>query len=117
MTWVPSYRGTTFTVFPDAFHEWEAADWDERYGWTIDVVDVGTGVWAVRWGGRVLSSRGEWHWETRDGRDDEGWLEAHRFGFHEAMEKAMEVVSGLKVMGRTGDEAFTWVMNMRGREK
>lgn len=101
-------------MFPDAFHEWEVAGWDERYGWTVDVVDVGTGVWAVRWGGRVLSTEGEWVWESRD-RDDE-WLATHRFGFHEAMERAIVAVLGIRVMGRTGDEAFAWVMERREKE-
>ena len=109
-------RATTYTVLPDDWDTYEREGWDERYTWTIDVVDTGVGTWAVRWGGRALSREGKWDWEPRSSDRDDEWLKAHRFSEGDAIQWARGEVNEIQVNGRTVAEAYAWVTERRKEE-
>jgi hypothetical protein len=78
--------------------EEDSVDW---WIWNLYVEWRGKGRWAVTDGHRVLNDQNEWDHEGSDDRSDDTWLATHRFGLHEALDKAKRMVHRVKVNGMT----------------
>jgi hypothetical protein len=96
----PTYRATSYTVYPTGFDRIAVP---ERDRWRIQVVDAGDG-WAVRWRSRCLSYRRIWEFEPpRAGRSDD-FLHRCRFSERSALLRAKQAIDDLIVDGMTYDE-------------
>jgi hypothetical protein len=96
----PSYRVSTYTVYPSGF---DRVAVPERKQWCVAVVDAGDG-WAIRWRSRCLDYRGNWQFEPPvKGRTTE-FLRRCRFSEHAALHRARQIVDDLIVNGQTYDE-------------
>lgn len=68
---------------------------------TVTVELRGRSLWAVRNGGRCLSTQGDWDYEPLSSSRSGDWVARHRFRLEQALTLAREVVPELRLMGRT----------------
>lgn len=96
----PTYRVSSYTVFPSAYDK--VTD-PGRSQWCLTVADAGDG-WAIRRGTKCLNFTNRWEDEMPPELSDSAFRHRCRYNEHAALMRARRVVDRLEVQGLTFEE-------------
>jgi hypothetical protein len=99
----PTYRISTYTVFPSGY---DAVDDPDRSRWCLTVADADGG-WVIRRDEDCLSIFNQWVPEAPPGARDAEFHRTCLYNEHAALLRARRVVDNLEVGGLTFEE-FVW---------